>query len=184
MPLHQVVLSFAVIILVIFAAYYGTYLFGMKSQGLSRGRNRNINLVDRFSISKDKSFCIIEIAGQIYIVGVTNQSMTLLDKLDSAAAAALAAERGGADFRAGRQGGAAGYDNTLVSYIASMIKRKTARGSFKSAMSKAADRDADRDVEKAAEKATEKATDEAADKSGVKSQSDSEKTLDRPEGDE
>jgi len=63
----------------------------MKATGQTRAglRNRNISLLDRYAISRDKSFCIVEIAGKVYIVGVTNNAMTLLDTLDAAAFAKL-----------------------------------------------------------------------------------------------
>lgn len=94
----QVTLFIVGTIIIIVGAYYVTYFIGVKSSGISRGRNRNrnINMLDRFSISKDKSFCLVEIAGKVYVVGVTNQSMTLLDILDAATFAETAAERGGA----------------------------------------------------------------------------------------
>ena len=83
----QVTLSLAGIILIIVAAYYATWFISVKASGRSHGklRNKNINLIDRFAISKDKSFCIVEIAGKVYVVGMTNQSMTLIDTLDASA---------------------------------------------------------------------------------------------------
>jgi flagellar biogenesis protein FliO len=91
----QVALSLAGVVLVIIACYYVTYYIGVKASGQSRGRlrNKNINIIDRFAISRDKSFCIVEIAGKIYVIGVTNQSMTLIDTLDAAAFNESAAER-------------------------------------------------------------------------------------------
>ena len=93
-PLQLVVFIIGTII-VVFGAYYVTYYVGLKASGRerSRQRNRNINMLDRFAISKDKSFCLIEIAGKIYVIGVTNQSMTLIDTLDAVEFAEAAAER-------------------------------------------------------------------------------------------
>ena len=86
MPPAQVALSLIGIVIIIAGAYYATYYISIKASGQARGkakgRNRRINLLERFAISKDKSFCIVEIAGKIYVVGVTNQSMTLLDTLE------------------------------------------------------------------------------------------------------
>ena len=96
MPPFQIAIFIAGSVVIIVGAYYVTYYVGVKASGLSRGRNRNINLLDRFAISKDKSFCIVEIAGKVYIIGVTNQSMTLLDTLDAEAFARGASEVGGA----------------------------------------------------------------------------------------
>jgi len=91
----QVVVFIAGTVVIIFGAYYVTYYIGLKASGQNRSRikNRNINMLDRFAMSKDKSFCLIEIAGKVYVVGVTNQSMTLLDTLDAAKFAEAAAER-------------------------------------------------------------------------------------------
>jgi len=94
MPPLQVVLSLVGIVIIIIAAYYATWLIGVKASGQSRGKlsNKNINLLDRFAISKDKSFCLVEIAGKVYVIGITNQTMTLLDTLDAAAFAETKAE--------------------------------------------------------------------------------------------
>jgi len=91
----QVIVFFIGLIVIIVAAYYVTYYVGLKASGRSRGRlrNKNINVIDRFSISKDKSFCLVEIAGKVYVIGITNQSMTLIDTLDAAAFPNAAAEQ-------------------------------------------------------------------------------------------
>jgi len=91
----RVTLSLAGIVIIIFAAYYATWFVSTRASGQGGGRlrNKNINMVDRFAISKDKSFCLIEIAGKVYVIGVTNQSMTLLDTLDAAAFAETGEER-------------------------------------------------------------------------------------------
>ena len=94
MPPGQVIVTFVGMIAIIVAAYYVTYYIGKKASGQShsRLRNKNINIVDRFSISKDKSFCLVEINGKVYLIGITNQSMTLIDTLDAAAFSEAAAE--------------------------------------------------------------------------------------------
>ena len=81
----RVTFSLVGIVLVILAAYYATWFISVKAsgQGRSRFKNKNINIRDRFAISKDKSFCLVEIAGKVYVIGITNQSMTLLDTLDA-----------------------------------------------------------------------------------------------------
>jgi len=91
----QVAFSLACIIIVIIGAYYATYYIGVKASGQTRGRlrNKNINIIDRFAISRDKGFYLMEIAGKVYVIGVTNQAMTLLDTLDAAAFEKAAPER-------------------------------------------------------------------------------------------
>jgi len=91
MPPEQVIIFIIGTVVILFGAYYVTYYIGMKASGQTRAglRNRNISLLDRYAIARDKSFCVVEIAGKVYIVGVTNHTMTLLDTLDAAAFAKL-----------------------------------------------------------------------------------------------
>ena len=86
MPPEQVILFIIGTIVILFGAYYVTYYVGMKATGQTRAglRNRNINMLDRYAIARDKQFCIIEIAGKVYVVGITNHTMTLLDTIDAA----------------------------------------------------------------------------------------------------
>ena len=119
------------IIIVIIGAYYVTYYIGAKTsgQGRRRIRNRSIALLDRFSISKDKSFCLIEIAGKVYVVGITNQSMTLLDTLDAAEYAVAAENRNAGTWpaAAGAQPGG-GFINRFLFYMAEGIKNRRKGG--------------------------------------------------------
>jgi len=87
MPPDRVILFIIGTIVILFGAYYVTYYVGMKATGQTRAglRNRNITVLDRYAIARDKQFCIIEIAGKVYVVGVTNHTMTLLDTIDAAA---------------------------------------------------------------------------------------------------
>jgi len=93
MPPGQVILFIIGTVAILFGAYFATYYIGKKASGQNRMgmglRNRNIRLLDRFAVARDKSFCAVEIAGKVYIVGVTNHTMTLLDTLDAAAFAKL-----------------------------------------------------------------------------------------------
>ena len=90
----QVIVFLIGTVVIMFGAYYATYYIGTKAAGQTRSRfkNRYIAVIDRFAVARDKSFCIVEIAGKVYIVGVTNQSMTLLDMFDAAAFDELTAE--------------------------------------------------------------------------------------------
>ena len=80
----RVAFSLVGIVVIIIAAYYATWFISVKASGRSGGKrkNKNISLIDRFAISKDKSFCLVEVAGKVYVIGITNQSMTLIDTLD------------------------------------------------------------------------------------------------------
>ena len=128
----QVILSLGTIVVILIACYYTTYYISVKASGQSRGRfkTRNINLLDRYSVSRDKSFCIVEIAGKVYILGVTNQTMTLIDTLDAAAfkeAAADPHERG--SMRASPVGmKSSKFVNRLAAFIASRTGRPPPSG--------------------------------------------------------
>ena len=132
MPPLQVALSLAGMVIIIVGAYYVTYFIGVKSSGLSRGRNRNINMVDRFAMSRDKSFCIVEIAGKVYIIGVTNHTMTLIDTLGSEEFA-KSAERGEPGAWPRTPGGPIGVMRKgLKSFFANMTGKQNQ--SFESSM--------------------------------------------------
>lgn len=124
----QIVIFIVGTVIIVFGAYYVTYYIGAKASGQNRTRlrNRSISLLDRFAISKDKSFCVIEIAGKVYIVGVTNQSMTLLDTLDSAQYAESAAERADTGARRASPGG--GFVNRFFYYMSENMKKPRGKG--------------------------------------------------------
>jgi len=127
----QIVLYFLGLIAIIFAAYYVTYFIGKRASGQSLGRlrNKNINLIDRFAISKDKSFCLIEISGKVYVVGITNQAMTLLDTLDAAAFSEAAAMQDSGQNSAQRYPDIPGgkYTAAMTKKLADFIAKKTGR---------------------------------------------------------
>ena len=123
----RVVLSVLGIIIVLFGCYYATYYIGLKASGQSRnkrygGASRSISLLERFAISKDKSFCVVEIAGKIYIVGVTNQSMTVLDTLEAEEYEQFKAESNGRVMWPTMPG--AMYGGGLVGKLSSFIAQK------------------------------------------------------------
>ena len=91
MPPDQVILSIIGIVVFLFFVYYVMWFISKRATGQTRVglKNRNITLLDRYAIARDKQFCIIEIAGKVYIVGVTNHTMTLLDTIDAAEFAGL-----------------------------------------------------------------------------------------------
>ena len=154
----RLALSIVGIFVILIAAYYTTYYISVKASGQSRGkgkgrvrgrgRGRHISLLERFAISKDKSFCIVEIAGKVYIIGVTNQSMTLLDTVSAEDFAQPEAEGNRASAQNVNPGGI--YNNKLVKRLSAFIAYKTGRtpessdaenGSFESNLKSAHDKD-------------------------------------------
>jgi len=130
----KVAFSMAGVIIVIIACYYATYYIGSKAsgqnQGRTRARTRTINLLDRFAISKDKSFCIVEIAGKIYIIGVTNQAMTVIDTIDPGVYAEYEASRGDMASWYKAPGGRIGGKlfNSLSSFMAGRMGKTRGTG--------------------------------------------------------
>lgn len=88
MPPGQVIGFIIGTVVILFGAYYVTYFIGMKASGRTTGagiagiRNRNIVVLDRYAVSRDKSFYIIEVAGNVYFIGVADHGMTLFDTFD------------------------------------------------------------------------------------------------------
>ena len=125
----RVALSIVGIIIILFGAYYATYFIGLKASGQSRGagsrsrnRNRNIVLLERFAISKDKSFCVVEVAGKTYVVGITNQSMTLLDTYEPGEYAELTTESDETGERGKALGGP--LSGSFIGSVISIMARK------------------------------------------------------------
>jgi flagellar biogenesis protein FliO len=69
----------AVMVLVIFAAYFLTKYVAAKANGVG-GKTRHFRLIDRFSVSKDKMFVLISVGQSAYLIGITNQNMTVIDQ--------------------------------------------------------------------------------------------------------
>jgi len=126
MPPLKAALSLVGIIIVIIAAYYTTWFISVKASGQSRvkHRNKNINLLDRFAITKDKSFCLVEIAGKVYVIGITNQSMTLIDTLDASEIAETETERSNTVMW-GTAGGS--FTGRMTKRLAAFLARKMGR---------------------------------------------------------
>jgi flagellar protein FliO/FliZ len=70
-----------VLVVIIFASYFVTKYVAARAGGRS-GKTRYFKVIDRFSLSKDKMFVMVAVGQTVYLVGVTNQGMTLLDQKD------------------------------------------------------------------------------------------------------
>jgi flagellar biogenesis protein FliO len=71
----------AAVCVVVLAAYFVTRF--LASGARPGGQNpHSLKLIDRFAVSKDKMFVLISAGQSAYLVGVTNQAMTLIDTVD------------------------------------------------------------------------------------------------------
>jgi flagellar biogenesis protein FliO len=78
----RVALSLIGIVVVIIAAYISTAYLSARTQKMRSGKN--IWIRERFALSKDKSFCLLEVQGKVYLIAVTNQAVSLIDTYDAA----------------------------------------------------------------------------------------------------
>lgn len=92
----QVALFIIGSIVIIVGAYYTTYFLSTKNSKLRSGKT--IQLRDRFSLSKDKSFCLVDVKGKTYFLAVTNQGVSVIDTFD---VAEFLADEGGEARQAG-----------------------------------------------------------------------------------
>ena len=94
MPAGQI-FSLIMVVAFIFGAFYLRAYILKRASGQNWGRlgTRNIVILERFAIAKDKVFCLAEVAGKVYFVIFTDHNVTLIDSYDAAAFSEAAAVR-------------------------------------------------------------------------------------------
>jgi flagellar protein FliO/FliZ len=70
----------AVMVAVLVGAYLTTKFLSGKTKKMQKGRF--ISLTERLPLGKDKNIALIEVAGQNYLIGITNQSINILGQID------------------------------------------------------------------------------------------------------
>ena len=85
MPAGQII-SLIVIVIFIFGLFYLRAYILKRASGQNWGRlgTKNIIILERFAIAKDKTFCLTEVGGKVYFVIFTNNTVTLVDSYDAA----------------------------------------------------------------------------------------------------
>ncbi len=73
---------FIVMVAILIAAYLTTKFISKKG---ARGVSRNIRMVDRMTVGRDKHIMLIEVGGKNLLVGVTNQAINVLGDIDGTA---------------------------------------------------------------------------------------------------
>lgn len=86
--LKQIVLFVLGTVAIVFAAYYTTYFIASRSRNMAQGRM--IRVIDRYSLARDKTVCLLEVCGKVYLVVLSGQGATLIDTPDPEAVAAVA----------------------------------------------------------------------------------------------
>ena len=135
MPPEQVILTLIGTVAILVGCFYVTRLIANKASGQTRIglKNRNICLLDRYAIARDKQFCVVEIADKVYIIGVTNHTMTLIDTLDAEAFAQFTAENNEAAAMPWNMTPVGQYGNKLTRKLVAFVAEKTGKtGTVKS----------------------------------------------------
>lgn len=68
-------------LVVLAGAYYTTKLISSKST--FTGKNQQIKIIERLFIAKDRQILLLEVRGNLFLVGVTNQGINLLGTLNA-----------------------------------------------------------------------------------------------------
>lgn len=69
------------VVLVLFLAYYLTKLYAKKFS-TALGNGRQMKVIDRIPVGKGSAIAVIDVAGRQYLVGVCENSITLLSELE------------------------------------------------------------------------------------------------------
>lgn len=114
--LSSMVLPLIGIIAIIFFAYWAVSWFGKKyKNGLSSGKN--IQVLERTMLGQDKSLVLAKMKGKVYLLGVTNNGIEILDTLDAA------------EFPASEENGVKSDFSTILSSV--MMQQTPFRDKFK-----------------------------------------------------
>jgi len=70
-----------VMVAVLIGAYLTTKFLAGKSRKLQKGKY--LSLIERLPMGKDRNIVLIDVAGQNFLVGVTNQSINVLGQIDN-----------------------------------------------------------------------------------------------------
>jgi len=69
-----------IMIAVVIGAYFTTKFIAKRSGRVARGRH--IDVIDRMNIARDRQILLIEVAGKVMLIGVTNQAVNILETFD------------------------------------------------------------------------------------------------------
>lgn len=80
----QLLLGVLGVIVVIFGAYYTTAVVARRAGRAQQGRV--VRTLDRFAVGKDKMFCLLEMGDSLYLIGMSEGAVAVIDKLTGSAA--------------------------------------------------------------------------------------------------
>jgi len=83
MPPTKIVISIISCVAVIGGAYIATYYIGALSRK-TRGAQRRIRIIDKCSLSKDKTLVVAETGGRAFFIAFSRQNAAILGEFDAA----------------------------------------------------------------------------------------------------
>jgi flagellar protein FliO/FliZ len=110
--------STVVVIIVLLAVFAGAYLtskyFSNKARGFTK--SRYMRVLDSMFVGKDKNIVLVETSNKLYMLGVTAQSVNLIEAIDKEMAAPLEA-----DAKETAQAGGKGFVAKMGAWLGGMI---------------------------------------------------------------
>ncbi|MCL2496439.1 MAG: flagellar biosynthetic protein FliO [Clostridiales bacterium] len=90
LPATQIITFLIGSAVVIFGAYYATYMVAKGSRRVYKGRA--IQVLDRFSLTKDRYIVLLGVYDKVYLIAFSSDTVSLLDTLESQTAKRLLEE--------------------------------------------------------------------------------------------
>jgi len=76
----QMLLGVLGLVAVLFGVHYVTRLVAGKASQMQQGRA--VRVLDRFAVGKDKMFCLLDMAGVLYLVALSEGAVTVVDRIE------------------------------------------------------------------------------------------------------
>ena len=83
----QMLLGFLGLVVVLIGCYYATTLVAGKARRMQQGRA--VHILERFAVGKDKMFCLLDMAGVLYLIAMSEGAVTVVDRIEGERADAL-----------------------------------------------------------------------------------------------
>ncbi len=77
----QTALIIFIMVAILFGAYYATKFLAKRGKRLTQ--SKHIKVVDQIYIASDKQIALIDVGGEKVLIGVTNQNINLISKIES-----------------------------------------------------------------------------------------------------
>ena len=76
----QMLLGFLGLVAVLIGCYYATTLVAGKARRMQQGRA--VHMLERFAVGKDKMFCLLDMAGVLYLIAMSEGAVIVIDRIE------------------------------------------------------------------------------------------------------